>query len=425
MRVLMALALVVTITSVTNAQGVQSPAATASATGAGDAEVQEQAYVINGDLSAAFASGEVIVYVRESSGKASGGMMGMAAASTAAASASPAGPGTKLVGRAKLVDGKFRIEGTLDHIHPVYFHIAEGISLEGMRMGQVKGQSFILEPGELTMTMNAQHDWIVRSHYNDIVFNSWKESEAYQAPKSQLRNLPRPGEDEAEIAAYSKQVGALQSQFIEAEFSARERIAKTHPDMLARELAITTGFIRFGWEIDAARGILEEDPGNAWAKDFVTTWEARRDKLEREGTRVAVGDYAKLFDAETLDGDQVSLRDALNSNKYVLLEFWASWCGPCRAEIPNMKRAYAKYHDAGFEVFSFTIDKDKAAWAKASEAEELPWIDTGYGQESKPKKLYQVTGVPTNYLIDCATGKVVAKNLRGEDLGAKLGELLD
>jgi len=114
----------------------------------------------------------------------------------------------------------------------------------------------------------------------------------------------------------------------------------------------------------------------------------------------------------------------VGENKLVLLEFWASWCGPCRAEIPNMKKAYSKFHAQGFEIFSFTIDSDKAAWAKASKTEELPWIDTGFGAESTPKKLYEVTGVPANYLIDAATGNVLARNLRGDALDAKLNELL-
>ena len=387
----------------------------------------DKSFTITGDLSALFASGEMVIY-RRSAKSSGGGMamgMSMASASSATPSDSPGGPGTELVGRAELVDGKFHIEGVADTIEPVYFHVSEGVSHQGVRMGPVKGQKFILEPGELTMTMDEGYNWKVNGEYNDIVFNSWKASDAYLTPRTQMRTLVRPSEDEGEeaIAAYNKKINALQTEFIEAEYAAREKIATSHPDMLARELAISTGYIIFGWEIDAARGILKEDPDNAWAKAYVAQWEARKAKLESEGMRVAVGDYAKYFDAKTLDGNDVSLREVCADNKYVLLEFWASWCGPCRAEIPNMKKAYTKYHDAGFEIFSFTIDKDKAAWSKASIDEELPWIDTGFGQESKPKKLYQVTGVPNNYLIDCETGKVVAVNLRGEALDEKLKEL--
>jgi len=89
-----------------------------------------------------------------------------------------------------------------------------------------------------------------------------------------------------------------------------------------------------------------------------------------------------------------------------------------------MKEAYSKYHPKGFDIFSFTISSDRGAWAKASKSEELPWLDTGFGAESKPKMLYEFTGVPANHLIDGTTGKVIARDLRGDDLDAKLSELL-
>lgn len=421
----MGMALSLAAMPIAHAQDTQ-PASAVAAESVAAAEAEKgQAYVIHGDFSEAFVSGEVLIYTYAPKAKSGGGMMAASSMTTmgASTSAKSSGPERQIEARVELVDGKFRVEGEVSRIHAVYFHVENGINHEGRRMGPVKGQQFVLEPGELTMTMDAHHQWVMRGKYNDIVFNSWKESDAYLTPKTQLYTLPPAGSDEAAIAARNKKIAELQSAFLEAEFAARRTIAMTHPDLLARELAITTGFVRFGWEIDAARAMLREDPGNAWAKDFIVQWEARKAKLDREGAGVGVGDYAVFFDAETLAGETVSLRDACGDNRYVLLEFWASWCGPCRAEIPNMKKAYTQYNEAGFEIFSFTIDKDKDAWAKASKDEELPWIDSGYGQESKPKKLYRVTGVPNNYLIDCETGKVIAKNLRGEALGEKLEEL--
>ncbi len=124
-------------------------------------------------------------------------------------------------------------------------------------------------------------------------------------------------------------------------------------------------------------------------------------------------------------GEVISFKEICGKNKYVLLEFWASWCGPCRAEIPHMKEAYAKYNNKGFEILSFTIDDDKEAWAAASEEEAIPWLDTGFGDQGEAKKLYEVTGVPANYLVDGHTGEVIARNLRGHKLDEKLQELLD
>ena len=90
-----------------------------------------------------------------------------------------------------------------------------------------------------------------------------------------------------------------------------------------------------------------------------------------------------------------------------------------------MKEAYSEYNKKGFEIFSFTIDDSRAAWEKASEKENLPWINSGMGTKTGPQELYGVTGVPANFLIDASTGKIVAINLRGEKLTKKLKELLD
>ncbi len=130
------------------------------------------------------------------------------------------------------------------------------------------------------------------------------------------------------------------------------------------------------------------------------------------------------FSADSLDGKATSLSQTCKANKYVLLEYWASWCGPCRSEIPHLKEAYTHYRDKGFEIFAYTLDDDRAAWVKASGQEELPWINTGMGAKSDPVLLYEVTGVPANYLIDTSTGLVVARDLRGDKLELKLKELL-
>ncbi|MEZ6191966.1 MAG: TlpA disulfide reductase family protein [Phycisphaerales bacterium] len=395
--------------------------------GVGDTggEVAEQAFEISGDLSEMFVSGEILIYSRDkkgasggASGGGGGGMMmaasSMSAAGGEASSDGPAGPGTVLVGRAELVDGKFRIVGEVDEVKPVYFHISDGVDHEGHHLGPVKGQMFILEPGELVMTMGPGYDWVVTGPYNDKAINSWKQSPGYQEPWKALKALASAGDDGMSAEEKNKRIVDLQKQFLDYEFESRAKLATTDPDMKVRELAVTTTYIIGDWAIEGARSVLKEDPSNAWAKKYVADYDARRAKIESEGVGVNVGDYAQFFDAQTLGGEEVSLRDVCGDSRYVLLEFWASWCGPCRAEIPNMKKAYGKYHGSGFEIFSFTIDDSKEAWAKASKTEELPWIDSGFGSESKPKKMYRVTGVPNNYLIDCKTGKVIAKNLRGK-----------
>ena len=123
------------------------------------------------------------------------------------------------------------------------------------------------------------------------------------------------------------------------------------------------------------------------------------------------------------NGKAMSLKECLAGKKYLLLDFWASWCKPCRKEIPNILKLYKKYHTDGFEVVSISADTSEAAWKKALDEEKLPWYNDRDGQQGICT-LYKVQYYPTIYLID-ADGKVVAKDIRGEELAAKLADLFN
>ena len=123
------------------------------------------------------------------------------------------------------------------------------------------------------------------------------------------------------------------------------------------------------------------------------------------------------------NGKAMSLKECLAGKKYLLLDFWASWCKPCRKEIPNILKLYKKYHTDGFEVVSISADTSEAAWKKALDEEKLPWYNDRDGQQGICT-LYKVQYYPTIYLLD-ADGKVVAKDIRGEELAAKLADLFN
>jgi peroxiredoxin len=138
---------------------------------------------------------------------------------------------------------------------------------------------------------------------------------------------------------------------------------------------------------------------------------------------VAVGDEAPDFTLNSPEGQPIQLSGL--RGKYVLIDFWASWCGPCRMENPNVVKMYNKYKDKGFAIYGVSLDKDMNAWTAAIKKDGLSWThgsDLKYWN-SAAAQLYGVSAIPATYLLD-KDGKVIAKNLRGPSLEAKLSELL-
>ena len=129
-----------------------------------------------------------------------------------------------------------------------------------------------------------------------------------------------------------------------------------------------------------------------------------------------------------VDGTPVSLQSVVEKkgNKYVLLDFWASWCGPCMGEMPFLKEAYAKYHKKGFEIFGVSFDSKAEAWKGAIAKQNMKWVNVSLLQSfnNPAAEEYVVESIPTNFLIDCSNGEIIAKNLRGEAVLEKLAELL-
>ena len=147
---------------------------------------------------------------------------------------------------------------------------------------------------------------------------------------------------------------------------------------------------------------------------------------EREaGKATAIGAQYTDLAMPDPDGKEIRVSDYVSKNKYTLIDFWASWCGPCRAEMPTVVKAYSTYHAKGFEVVGVSFDNDKAAWLKAIDQLKMPWPQMSdlKGWESVGAEKYNVRAIPANVLID-QQGKIVAKDLRGEDLLSKLGELM-
>lgn len=134
------------------------------------------------------------------------------------------------------------------------------------------------------------------------------------------------------------------------------------------------------------------------------------------------GVEAPLFAGPNPEGETVSLESL--RGKVVLIDFWASWCGPCRKENPNVVKVYEKYKDKGFEILGVSLDQKKDRWVQAIEADKLAWLHISdlKGWKSEYGQLYGVSSIPQTVLID-RDGKIIARNLRGPALEQKLAEV--
>ncbi|GEP96293.1 TlpA disulfide reductase family protein [Chitinophaga cymbidii] len=138
----------------------------------------------------------------------------------------------------------------------------------------------------------------------------------------------------------------------------------------------------------------------------------------------AIGEPMIDFSQPDVNGKPVKLSDF--KGKYVLLDFWASWCGPCRAENPNVLKAYNNYKDKNFTVVGVSLDDDGEKWHKAIEEDGMPWIQLSdlKGFRNEVAKQYGIQAIPSTFLLD-PQGIIIAKDLRGEALHKKLAELLN
>ncbi|MGJ8684284.1 MAG: TlpA family protein disulfide reductase [Nonlabens sp.] len=282
---------------------------------------------------------------------------------------------------------------------------------------------FIQGNEALQIELNKDTLWasnVTGSEENKILYDFRKEQADYQTKTMNFKTE----RGKAYRAGDAEKGDLVTKSWMDAEESYKNGIYKTiesNPEKLVSSMIIGDMLNSKLIDTDKARTLYDMLEGDVKNSPIAKSLENYLMKFEK----TAIGVKAPYFEGKTPEGNILKLDDVLG--KVTLIDFWASWCGPCRRENPNVVRAYKKYHDKGFNIISVSLDKQnaEAAWKAAIEKDEMDWnhISRLMHWQDPIAKLYNVTGIPATFLLD-ENGVIIAKNLRGQALHDKLEELL-
>ena len=282
----------------------------------------------------------------------------------------------------------------------------------GMRMTAM----VFIEKGDITLNMGAEANKVAGTMCNDayqqfmdkFVAINKEMSEIYQKSKTDTTLTDDQRKD-------------LEKQLAEKDSLGTEMVYNCINENINNLVGVQllTSYAN-AFETAKVKALLDKVPAYSADKDIVALKEhiATIEKTE-------VGQKFIDFAMNTPEGKEVKLSDFISQNKYTLIDFWASWCGPCRAEMPNVVAAYNAFKAKGFGIVGVSLDNNAEAWKKAIKDLNITWAQMSdlKGWSCEGAKLYGVRAIPATVLVD-QEGTIVARNLRGEELAAKLGELL-
>lgn len=175
---------------------------------------------------------------------------------------------------------------------------------------------------------------------------------------------------------------------------------------------------------ESTRQFLDKFPESVRKSEM---WKSMDQEIDR-AMNFGVGKPYLDFTQDDQDGNPITASKVIadSRNRYVLIDFWASWCGPCMNELPYIKEAYQTYSSKGFEILGVSLDREREDWLRAIKEENMNWLhvsDLNYWNNAVAE-LYGIHSIPANFLVDCKTGLIVEKGLRGDALSRILADLL-
>ena len=306
--------------------------------------------------------------------------------------------------KADVKNGSFEFTGNVSEPTGAYI----------MVIGQRGAIPFMLENANITISAGQAGLTVTGSEGQKIYdqFMAINAAVQQEAMKLQQEYQAANG-DQAKIQAIQEAYAKLMT-----DVQAKEtELIKANPDSYVSAFVIASGMGQMEYEQLKERYNLLGEKAKAGAQGKAIA--AQIAKLES----TAIGQIAPNFTITTPEGESISLYDI--KGKVKLIDFWASWCGPCRGENPHVVEIYKEYHPKGLEIFGVSLDNNKEAWVKAIADDGLVWKHGSdlKGWQSAPAQLYSVTGIPHTVLLD-ENNKIIAKNLRGDELKQKIAELL-
>lgn len=313
---------------------------------------------------------------------------------------------------ADIVNGKAVLEGAVDMPGVYYLSVlgnrAKAVIFVENKNMSVNGSADSL--ATIKVTGSATHD-----EYKSVEEQINNLADQYMALYQDSRKAAASGD-----TAKARQLMDKVNELYESTNTIQEDFVKNNPASYATPYFL--GNIQYNKDVEELDKLVSGlDP----KLDVSPTIADLKERIEKMKT-VAVGQIAPDFTQNDPDGNPVKFSDIYSKNKYTLVDFWASWCGPCRGENPNVVAVYNDYKDKGFGVFGVSLDKDKAEWLKAIENDHLAWphvSDLAYWSNAAAQ-LYAINSIPSSLIVD-QNGKIIAKNKRGEELRATISQLLN